>query len=197
MTTGLTVPNDLKHRILDHLGFLYGGEQATVLWPRLEAILADFHCRHPDLAAASASESLTERDVILITYGDQVQEDGVPALQSLHRVLTDTLERVVSGVHILPFFPYSSDDGFSVIDYLQVHPRLGTWSDVERLGDDFRLMFDAVINHISRESAWFQGFLAGEPDYAEWFIAFEPDISQDWVPQVFRPRALPLLTQGI
>jgi sucrose phosphorylase len=55
---------------------------------------------------------------------------------------------VVNGVHLLPFYPYSSDDGFSVIDYKQVNPALGVWDDVARVGQNF-LMFGSVINHIS------------------------------------------------
>jgi sucrose phosphorylase len=95
-------------------------------------------------------------------------------------------------VHILPFFPYSSDDGFSVIDYSAVDPNLGSWSHVERLGRTFRLMFDAVINHISAQSDWFQGFLAGNAEFADHFIVVDEgtDLSQ-----VVRPRALPLLTR--
>ncbi|MEE8391470.1 MAG: sugar phosphorylase, partial [Anaerolineae bacterium] len=98
----------------------------------------------------------------------------------------------ITGVHILPFFPYSSDDGFSVIDYTAVNPELGTWADVERLGRGFRLMFDAVINHISAGSDWFQEFLQGNPEFADYFIVVEEGMD---LSQVVRPRALPLLTR--
>jgi glycosidase len=186
--------DSLQARIVDHLAFLYGAEEAIPVWGALEAILRDFHSRNPDLARAPAEGPVTERDAILITYGDQIREAGVPPLQTLHEVLTETLEGSVSGVHLLPFFPYSSDDGFSIVDYSRVDPRLGTWADVERLGHDFCLMLDAVINHVSRESTWFQRFLAGNPEYADWFIAFEPDMPTGWISEVVRPRALPLLT---
>lgn len=195
--TSLHISKSLQDRILDHLAFLYGADKVGAIWDQLAALLASFARRNPNLAPASP---LTERDAILITYGDQFQErepDGTlrtPPLQTLHQILTQTLEHPVSGVHILPFFPYSSDDGFSVVDYTQVDPVLGSWADVQRLGHKVRLMFDAVINHVSRHSEWFQRFLAGDPAYAEWFIAFEPDADLDWIPQVTRPRALPLLT---
>jgi glycosidase len=190
----LRIPQPLEARILDHLTFLYGAEQAGPLWQQMEAILIEFHRRNPGLLTSTAMGHLSERDTVLITYGDQFQEPDVPPLQTLHHVLTETLRSVVSGVHILPFFPYSSDDGFSVIDYTGVNPYLGTWSDVELLGRNFRLMFDAVINHISRKSTWFQRFLAGDPAYADWFIASEWNAPTDWVSSVVRPRALPLLT---
>ena len=184
----------LQTRILDHLKFLYDDDEAARVWQKLESMLDDYCQHHLSLVLADQAGPLTERDAILITYGDQFREPGHPPLQTLHQVLAESLGHVVSGVHILPFFPYSSDDGFSVIAYTQVHPDFGTWAHIEDMGRDFRLMFDAVINHVSRHSTWFQRFLAGDPAYADWFIDIEPDDCQDWVPLVTRPRPWPLLT---
>jgi glycosidase len=180
---------------LDHLTFLYGADRAPALIERLRAILDRFQqraARRPVRERPTARERLTERDVILITYGDQVTEPDKPLLRTLAEVLEKYVKGVITGVHILPFFPYSSDDGFSVVDYTTVDPKLGTWADVERLGCSFRLMFDAVINHISAQSGWFQGFLSGDPEFADFFIVVDEgtDLSQ-----VVRPRALPLLTR--
>ena len=115
-----------------------------------------------------------------------------PPLHTLAEFCSKYLTGLVSSLHILPFYPYSSDDGFSVIDYRRVDPALGSWEDITALSRDFRLMFDAVINHISAQSAWFQGFLAGEERYQDYFIVIEghPDLSK-----VVRPRTLPLLTR--
>jgi sucrose phosphorylase len=185
-----------EDHIVDHLTVLYGAERAPALLERLRAILAQFRRRNPQLSATEGEytpcERLTEKDVILITYGDQVAEPGKPPLQTLAEVLEETIKGVITGVHILPFFPYSSDDGFSVIDYTAVDPDLGAWTDVARLGRNFRLMFDAVVNHISARSHWFQEFLKGNPEFADYFIVVEEgtDLSQ-----VVRPRALPLLTR--
>lgn len=134
---------------------------------------------------------LSERGAILIAYGDQVSEPGKPALEVLAEFCERHLSNTLTGIHILPFFPSSSDDGFSVIDYRQVDPALGRWENIERLGQTFALMFDAVINHTSVQSAWFQAFLKSDPHYGDYFIVIEghPDLSQ-----VIRPRALPLLT---
>jgi len=182
-------------RIGDHLAFLYGAERASALFERLRDILDAFRMRNPELrtlAERRARERLTERDVLLITYGDQVTEPVRPPLQTLAEVLESCAKGSITGVHILPFFPYSSDDGFSVIDYSVVNPDLGTWADVERLGRSFRLMVDAVINHVSVQSDWFKRFLAGDPDYADYFITVGEDTD---LSQVVRPRALPLLTR--
>jgi len=188
----------LEASILDHLTFLYGIQRAPALMERLQAILAEFRQRNSRFPTTGTNkcpvpqERLTERDAILITYGDQVTEPDKHPLQTLAEVLETYVKGTITGVHLLPFFPYSSDDGFSVIDYAAVNPDLGTWADVERLGSDFRLMFDAVINHISAQSGWFQEFLRGNPEFADYFIVVEEgtDLSQ-----VVRPRALPLLTR--
>ncbi|MGC8779994.1 MAG: alpha-amylase family glycosyl hydrolase, partial [Anaerolineae bacterium] len=131
------------------------------------------------------------RDAILITYGDQFREPGRPPLQTLRAFLNEHLRDAIGGVHILPCFPYSSDDGFSVMDYRRVDPALGDWDDIAAIGRDYRLMFDFVANHVSRQSAWFQAFLRNEPPYNDYFIVVDPatDLSR-----VVRPRALPLLT---
>ncbi len=186
----------IEHHILNHLTFLYGAKRAPALLERLRTILTQFRRRNPQFPTARECplprERLTERDAMLITYGDQVQEPGKPPLQSLAEVLEKYAKDVITGVHILPFFPYSSDDGFSVIDYTVVNPDFGTWADIERLSRNFRLMFDAVINHVSAQSRWFQEFLKDNPEFADYFIVVEEgtDLSQ-----VVRPRALPLLTR--
>ena len=133
---------------------------------------------------------LSQHDAILITYPGQLLEDGVPPL----RVLSEFCERHVGGLipclHILPFFPYSSDDGFSVLDYRRVDPALGTWEDISRIRKSFRLMVDAVINHISAGSEWFRDYLQGAEARRNFFIEVPgtPDLSQ-----VVRPRSSPLL----
>ena len=185
----------LESRIADHFAFLYGAERASAVLARLREILARFRQRAAVRAPSTCpvpQERLSERDVILITYGDQVTEAGKSPLLTLAEVLETTVGGAITGVHILPFFPYSSDDGFSIIDYAIVDPALGTWADIERLGCEFRLMFDAVINHISAQSRWFQEFLRCNPEFADFFIVVEEgtDLSQ-----VVRPRALPLLTR--
>ncbi len=199
----------VEQRLLDHLIFLYGVERAPVLLERLHSILTRFRQRNPQFRTAEArivpqtppgrglealdiTERLTERDAILITYGDQVMERGRPPLQALAEVLEKHIQGIVTGVHILPFFPYSSDDGFSIIDYTVVNPDFGDWADIERLGRYFRLMFDAVINHVSAQSRWFQEFLKGNPEFADYFIIVEEEAD---LSQVVRPRALPLLTR--
>ena len=172
--------------LLSHLSFLYGAERARQVLERLQKIMAEYRARVP-----APKGELTERDSILITYGDQVQSPDEKPLHILGRFCSQYLSGIVSGIHILPFYPWTSDDGFSVSDYRKVDPVLGDWEDISRLGQDFRMMFDAVINHASVQHEWFQAFLRDEPRYREYFVVVDasPDLSQ-----VVRPRALPLLT---
>ena len=167
---------------------IYGANLAAQVEPRLRNLVEGYRGRIPTPAEAS----LTERDSMLITYGDQVRKAGQPHLQTLAEFCETHLRGMVSGIHILPFFPWSSDDGFSVKDYRIVDPSLGDWRDVEQLGHSFRLMFDGVVNHASVQGKWFQAFLHNETPYRDYFLTVEgnPDLSK-----VVRPRALPLLTE--
>ncbi|MEJ2749083.1 MAG: sugar phosphorylase, partial [Anaerolineae bacterium] len=174
-----------------HLAFLYGMEDAANLNKQINRLIETYRPRI-DPSEANSQTRLTERDAVLITYGDMVQQKGEAPLGTLSDFLIGRVSGLVSAVHLLPFYPYSSDDGFSVIDYWAVNPALGTWADVECIGQHFRLMFDAVINHISAQSEWFQGFLQGDETFQNYFITVDP---QTDLSQVFRPRALPLLTR--
>ena len=171
--------------LLSHLGFLYGTEKAPEL---LQGVL-DILSRHR--RGRQTAADLTERDTILITYADQVTHPGEMPLHTLDAFCRDHLKGLVNTIHILPFYPWTSDDGFSVADYRGVEPKYGSWDDIHAMGDHFRLMFDAVINHISAESDWFKSFLRDELPYRDYFIVVEdaPDLSM-----VVRPRAQPLLT---
>ncbi|MCB0047372.1 MAG: sugar phosphorylase [Caldilineaceae bacterium] len=172
------------------LAFLYPPEQAQAAYARLRQTLERFLRDHPAPPEAGGSRT-DERDVILITYGDQVQEPGRPPLQSLAEFLTEQVDDFLTGLHILPFFPFTSDDGFAVADYDAVSPLLGEWEQVEAMSRQFRLMVDLVVNHVSASHDWIKGFRIGDPRYAEYVITADPrsDLSM-----VVRPRALPLLT---
>ena len=180
-------PN-LNSILLDHLVALYGETDGRAVFDRLRVLS---HAPQREEGAGLRGE-VSEKDSILITYGDQLRERDTLPLQTLADFCDRHLAGLISSIHILPFFPYSSDDGFSVIDYRAVDPALGSWEDVAKIGRSFRLMFDAVINHVSAESAWFQAFLRDDPKYRNYFIVVEgdPDLSR-----VVRPRALPLLTR--
>ncbi len=178
--------------VLDHLTFLYGAAAARALQPQLEALCSQYAPPLKTRTTALSRKPLTQQDALLITYADQVREPGTPPLRTLAAFTARHLRGLLSGIHLLPFYPSSSDDGFSVKDFFAVDPAHGAWEDIARLATDFDLMFDAVFNHVSAQGEWFRGFLADDPRYRDFFItvAGDPDLAR-----VVRPRALPLLTE--
>lgn len=132
-----------------------------------------------------------EKDVVLITYADQFSAEGEKALPVFTRFYNKWLSHSFSHVHLLPFYPWSSDDGFSVIDYHDVAPETGTWQDIAELKQSASLMFDFVCNHMSAQSQWFTNYLKQMPGYNDFFISVDPETD---LSAVTRPRALPLLT---
>ena len=165
------------------LSELYGQKTASKYCHEIHEKIRVFRHRHHP----KNEHGLDQRDVVLISYGDMTPAEK--PLVSLKDFLLEYASDIISTIHILPFFPYSSDDGFSVIDYKKVNPRLGYWKDIEGIGKHFHLAFDAVFNHISKESTWFNKFLQGEKKYAGWFIEAGQDFDSS---RVVRPRALPL-----
>ncbi|MCM3619945.1 alpha-amylase family glycosyl hydrolase [Sutcliffiella horikoshii] len=170
--------------------FVYGKETAVYLQDKLTNLINEYSSK---LATPNTpKEFVTEKDAVLITYGDSIKEEGKDPLQSLHEFLNENIGDKLSGVHILPFYPFSSDDGFSVIDYYEVNKDLGDWEDIKSLSGSYDLMFDGVINHISAKSEWFQEYLKGNEKYKEYFVEADPSLDYS---KVTRPRALPLLTE--
>lgn len=194
--------SDRKHRrILFKLEILYGLERAESIVVELERLMKVFYAHKPmELREWDKGfvpeERFTEKDVILITYGDLIKNDYNPPLKTLSRLADRFLRGTINTVHILPFFPYSSDRGFSVLDFETVDPNLGTWDDIAELSKKFRLMFDGVINHVSAKNRWFQEFLNGNPEFSDFFVKFSTKeaIPDHLLALVLRPRTSELLT---
>ncbi len=175
----------LRARVLRHIERIWGSEDETIADLFIDAIgITD------DIAPPQARFS--ERDVALITYGDSILGGDSSPLAALTTLVSGDLARAFNTVHVLPFSPYSSDRGFSVIDYRAVDENLGTWEDMDRLAGHVDLMFDLVLNHVSAESEWFLQFIADEPPGNEFIKTGDAgwDLSE-----VVRPRSLPLLTE--
>jgi len=173
------------HTIKERLDLLYSPEDAKAAYESIITMIESYRER-----IMSQPYRLSERDAILITYADQIQRPPEPPLAELNDFLVTHIDGLINSIHLLPFYPYSSDDGFSVVDYTAVDPHFGSWTEVERLGGNFRLMFDAVINHVSQFSEWFKKFMEDDPAYEKFFLDVDPatDLSN-----VVRPRATPLL----
>lgn len=198
----LEVPADLADRMRKRLAFLYGEDEVEPIWRELERILRVHQAHATDEIIAAEKtfdpiERFTERDVVLITYGDLILSEDRSPLKTLADCVEHFFEGIITTVHILPFYPYSSDRGFSVIAFEEVDPQLGTWEDVAELEDDFKLMFDGVFNHISSKSYWFEQFLAGNPEYEDFFTVFSSKaaISDEHLKLILRPRTSSVLSE--
>jgi len=180
----------LSQRLREHLAAVYDGVRGGAQDEWLERLLEVARLDADQVPPAAHRNLWGEADVAVITYGDSILNGAEPPLQTLHAFLTRRLGALVSWVHVLPFHPWTSDDGFAVLDYSSVNEALGTWADITRLGVDYRLMADLVLNHCSSRSAWFENFKRGQTPGADYF--FTPDAAFD-TSKVVRPRTTPLL----
>jgi sucrose phosphorylase len=183
---------DLNYRVVDHLKRIYSDLDDAEIVVLADSILQALGLSGDDQTSYFHENKWSQDDVWLITYGDTVLEPTQPALQTLKRFLDQCLATVVNGVHILPFFPYSSDDGFAVINYAEVNDSLGDWQDISEIAQDYRLMADLVINHCSARSLWFDNFKQGKDPGRDFFFLASPD---DDLNEVVRPRTSPLLNE--
>ena len=172
--------------LIDWLDPLYGADDAA----RCVDGAADAAIRHglPVTAETVIDQSFN----VMITYGDIVQRPGEAPLATLKAFMAKHLADSIAAIHILPFYPHSSDDGFSVMDYRAVDTKLGDWDDVAALGDDHPLMFDLVLNHASRKGQWFANYLGDVDPGRDYFIEVEPGTD---LRAVVRPRSTPLLAE--
>lgn len=178
---------ELENKIKERLSAIYSDAEKEEKALRLLEKTLDCHRER-----SQGRQDFTEKDSILITYGDSIVDGQTHGMKVLKDFMGRFVEDAIETIHLLPMYPYTSDDGFSVTDYREINPELGDWEDIRELSEDYGLMFDAVINHISRSSRWFQGYLKGEAPYTDYFITCDPKADYH---TVTRPRALPLLTE--
>ncbi len=185
--------------------------------PRLQANLRHLYGTHADRALVElqklwARHGLAERsapagpaqvpaagDVALIAYADSIRgTDGSP-LAALRRFVRRYLSAgAINTLHLLPFYPWDTDRGFSVRDYRAVDPRNGTWADIEALAGEFaHLMVDLVINHASLDNPLVQGALTGDPRYRDFVIRYDDGAQPEAeaLAALTRPRPGPVLTR--
>ena len=196
----------IQNKIRQQLEVIYAKEQVSEILPKFQDLIEKWRGKlNNHTTYDENSLPLDQSHIVMITYGDSIRRpqplaDGTIAfegntreapLATLKEFADRYLQNLISTIHLLPCFPYTSDDGFSVVDYRTIDPNLGNWDDIAKLRENFHLMFDLVLNHCSQSSQWFQNFLAGHQKYKDWFCTCKPD--EPRLEQVFRPRALPLI----
>ena len=188
----MPLKKEIRAEFIKKLSFLYGSGEADRIFDGINDIINFYRPLIYKLSNNVERTKFRENDIAFTTYGDQVSSENEKTLKVLNKFLGNYVSGLIKIVHILPFYPYSSDDGFSVIDYKEVKKENGGWEDIASMGKNFNLMFDAVINHISAESGWFRKYLSGEKAFKDFFIETDPSLD---LSGVTRPRTLPLLTE--
>ena len=184
---------NLKQRVMRHLEIIYADSdltenRSTYVARLLETMGIDRQCHQPERHTDLWDQSM----IVMITYGDSIQRAGEKPLSTLYYFLEAHLKEIISSVHILPFFPWSSDDGFAVMDFSSVNESLGNWENIEAIAGDYRLMADLVINHCSSRSRWFENFRKGTDPGRDYFITVAPE---EDISHVVRPRTTDLLRE--
>ncbi|WP_371188300.1 alpha-amylase family glycosyl hydrolase [Thalassotalea maritima] len=179
----------LLFRIKTHLRHLYSPDKLDDI---ADALLKTMTLTDDALGPEPYQNHWDQADVYLISYADSIIDEQQVPLATLHQFLNTYLSNSVSTIHLLPFYPYSSDDGFAVIDYYQVNHSVGDWPDIQSLAQDYKLMADVVLNHCSARSGWFENFKANKHPGKDFFFHVAPNTDTS---QVVRPRTHDLLKE--
>lgn len=176
--------NELIKALIEKVEFIYGKDYKEDFNEEIKNLI-----NYWDKQSFGRSEEISEKSIYLITYGDIISEDGIHKLKTLKKFLDKEVKDTITDIHILPMFTYTSDDGFSIVDYMEINKDLGTWDDITRLSENYRLMFDFVANHTSKSCKWFKGYLNQDEKYKNYYIKESADLDTK---NVIRPRTTPL-----
>ena len=181
--------NTFHKKVYSHLKIIYQNilpdEEINNLIDRIFEIT-------PQVKNDDKLETWNEGDIFLISYGDSIVSAKDKKLKTLKKFIDEFIKPHFNNIHILPFFPFSSDDGFSITDYKKVRDDLGSWEDISLLSKDYRVMADIVINHASKKSEYFQEFVKGNYEYKDFFISLDED---EGFEEVVRPRSSDLFQE--
>jgi len=201
---------EIKQILLD----IYGADDVNIMIREIGFIVQAFKFglsqeRADKLALAKKNH---RKDYVLISYPDSIIDSTgeKKPLQALKKFLSRTR---MGMVHILPFYPWDADRGFSVENYGKVDPASGSWQDIDQINKDVDIMFDFVKNHASINNRLIQDALIhrhlpeDDPlykrsydDHKDYVIAYTHEQSMDLerkgaFSNVVRPRNHELLTE--
>ena len=178
----------LKIKINYHLTQIYKGKNNNLA----NKIFNIFFKKNLPILPNKNETKWTQEDIILITYANTFVDDKKVPLKNLFFFLSKYIKGIINSIHILPFFPYSSDDGFAVIDFIKVNESFGSWDDIKRISKKYKLMTDLVSNHCSSRSLWFEQFKKNQKPGVNFFIEISPKTN---IKKVVRPRTSSLLQE--
>ena len=182
----------LNQQIEHHLEHIYRGTEVEEIGSLASALIQLMGLENIEPIKNRYINHWDEKNSVLICYGDSVLQPKQKPLATLKSFLDTYSKDMIEGVHILPFYPFTTDDGFSVLDYSSVNPSLGEWEDIVAIAEDYSLMADLVINHCSARSLWFDNFKKNRDPGRNFFFTASPE---DDLSAVVRPRTNALLRE--
>lgn len=135
-------------------------------------------------------KNISEKTSLIICYGDSIYSNKKKSIKVFKTFFQKKLEKYFNTIHFLPFYPSSSDSGFSVKDHYKIDNKLGNWSDIKKISKSNDIMADMVINHSSARGLWFRNFLKSKKPGKDYFLTVDSKFDTS---KVIRPRDHKLL----
>ena len=185
---------DFSEKVKKYLFEIYSNDLSK---KQINNLYLDIKSIFTEVIKDKKKELWSEKDVLLITYADSIIKKNQKNLITLSNFLTKYCKEFTY-VHILPFFPFSSDDGFAVEDYKKIKKEHGSWNDLKKITKSFKIMVDLVINHCSSRNRLFKNFLENKDPGKDFFISSQKKFPTS--KKIVRPRSSDLskkvLTNG-
>ena len=148
-------------------------------------IIKNFNKKNP-----KKKMNISEKTSLIICYGDSIYSNKKNSISLFKTFFQKKLKKYFNMIHFLPFYPSSSDSGFSVKDHYQIDNKLGNWSDIKKISKSNDIMADIVINHASARGLWFRNFLKNKKPGKNYFLTIDSKFNTS---KVIRPRDHKLL----
>ena len=181
--TNLNIKN-IDHLINEKLLFIYRNEKTRFNIKYYSDLILDL-IKTFQKDYKFKNKIISEKTLLLISYGDNLKNKNEVPLKTLKKFFEKNLKNFFEILHVLPFYPSSSDGGFSVTDHKNVNKDLGTWNDIRSLSNHASIMADLILNHSSIKGLWFNSFIKEKEDYKNFFFTIGDDFDFS---KVIRPR---------
>ena len=174
---------DFSEKVKKYLFEIYSNDLSK---KQINNLYLDIKSIFTEVTKDKKKELWSEKDVLLITYADSIIKKNQKNLITLSNFLTKYCKEFTY-VHILPFFPFSSDDGFAVEDYKKIKKEHGSWNDLNKITKSFKIMVDLVINHCSSRNRLFKNYLENKDPGKDFFISSQKKFPTS--KKIVRPRS--------
>ena len=175
---------NIKLVIFKRLNFVYKNEKTeTEIEYYTRCILSLINKFKENYKASK--KHVSQETFLLIAYADSIKNRNEIPLKIFQKFFKQNLKNFFEILHILPFYPASSDGGFSVTNHKSVNKDFGSWKDIKTFSKEVSIMADLILNHASIKSNWFSYFSKNVKKYKSFFFTIDDDFD---LSNVVRPR---------